>query len=305
MITAKPTITVKHRILTEMAVPRATLPENLNILLRYERIIRLILPRYMEKILLVDKPPGITPLQTIECIRDQYPDYANKKLSYAGRLDPMAEGLLILLIGDENKKREEYLQYTKVYSFSILCDVSSDTYDVMGRITPSPSTSHLHRDTLDTYLGDIKSLSHLPYPPYSSKTVNGKPLHWYASNNLLSTITMPDKQISIKTLDLLSVDEVPNEVIYSSIQDRIQRVQGNFRQMETLSDWNNFFTSKITPTMCLIHCKAEVSSGTYIRSIVNELGKRRSVPMITYSIRRTQIGSYTLDQALTVQFHPR
>ncbi|PSO45951.1 MAG: tRNA pseudouridine(55) synthase, partial [Parcubacteria group bacterium QH_9_35_7] len=62
---------------------------------------------------LLDKPISLTPLQTIEKFKEQNPKYKDKKMSYAGRLDPMAEGLLLCLVGEENKNREEYQQLEK------------------------------------------------------------------------------------------------------------------------------------------------------------------------------------------------
>lgn len=58
----------------------------------------------MDKIISIYKPVGKTPLQMVEELRKRFPDIANEKLGFAGRLDPMAEGLLLVLIGEENKK---------------------------------------------------------------------------------------------------------------------------------------------------------------------------------------------------------
>lgn len=57
-----------------------------------------------QNILLLYKPVSITPLELIEKFRLDNPLYKDSKLGYAGRLDPMAEGLLLILVGDENKK---------------------------------------------------------------------------------------------------------------------------------------------------------------------------------------------------------
>ena len=58
----------------------------------------------MKNIINIYKPVSITPLQAIEKFKLQNPCYKNQKISYPGRLDPMAQGILLLLVGNENKK---------------------------------------------------------------------------------------------------------------------------------------------------------------------------------------------------------
>ena len=47
----------------------------------------------MQKILSINKPLGMTPLQTITALKKKHPEYQNEKITYAGRLDPLARGL--------------------------------------------------------------------------------------------------------------------------------------------------------------------------------------------------------------------
>ena len=61
-----------------------------------------------KKVLNLYKPQGVTPLELIDRFRQKHPEYKDEKLGYAGRLDPMAEGILLVLVGDENKKRKTY-----------------------------------------------------------------------------------------------------------------------------------------------------------------------------------------------------
>jgi tRNA pseudouridine55 synthase len=69
----------------------------------------------MEQVITVNKPIGLTPLQAVTQFRKKFPLYASEKIGYAGRLDPMAEGLLLLLVGDNNKTKEQYEQLDKEY----------------------------------------------------------------------------------------------------------------------------------------------------------------------------------------------
>ena len=88
----------------------------------------------MKNVLNLYKQVGITPLQLIKKFVRSNPEYKDEKLGYAGRLDPMAEGVMIILVGDENKKREKYLDLNKKYEVGILFGVSTDTHDVLGLI---------------------------------------------------------------------------------------------------------------------------------------------------------------------------
>ncbi len=86
----------------------------------------------MSNVLNVYKPEGITPVQLIEQLRINFPEYREAKISFAGRLDPLAHGVMVLLLGEENKQREKYLNLEKEYTFSCLLGVETDTFDYLG-----------------------------------------------------------------------------------------------------------------------------------------------------------------------------
>ena len=90
--------------------------------------------------MILEKEIGETPLSCTERWRTSRPDLIGVPLSYAGRLDPMASGKLLILIGEECKQQATYHGLDKEYEFSILFDVSSDSQDVLGRIKAAPSS---------------------------------------------------------------------------------------------------------------------------------------------------------------------
>ena len=92
----------------------------------------------MDKVVNVYKPISPTPLQVVEKFREKHPEYAESKISYAGRLDPLAEGVLLLLIDKENKKREKYQKLDKEYEFEVLFGAATDTYDLLGIVDDKP-----------------------------------------------------------------------------------------------------------------------------------------------------------------------
>lgn len=255
----------------------------------------------MKNLICLNKPTGLTPLQAILEFKKQNPLYLNEKISYAGRLDPMAEGLLILLINEENKNRELFENLQKTYEFTILLGIETDTYDILGKIINCTQFEIRNlkleiENMFSSFLG-----KHIqPYPPYSSKAVQGKPLYWWSRNGRLSEIEIPQKEIEIFKLELLSHENIKINDIRFMIQDRIKKVQGDFRQDEILKTWNNFFNSTSITTFQIIKCKIECSSGTYIRSFAREIGLKLKTGAIALEIKRLKVGEYKLEDALRI-----
>ncbi|MEI7424912.1 MAG: hypothetical protein WCK10_02225, partial [Candidatus Staskawiczbacteria bacterium] len=88
----------------------------------------------MKKIIILNKKEGETPLFALEKFKKSNPKYLDTPMTYAGRLDPMASGVLIILAGDEIKKKEKYLNLDKEYNFSVLFGFNTDTYDILGKV---------------------------------------------------------------------------------------------------------------------------------------------------------------------------
>ncbi|MCA9363758.1 hypothetical protein KC727_00880, partial [Candidatus Kaiserbacteria bacterium] len=86
----------------------------------------------MQRYATIEKRIGETPLEAAERLRVTLGLSADIPLAYAGRLDPMASGKLLVLIGDECKKQEQYHTLDKEYTFEVLFGVRSDTADVLG-----------------------------------------------------------------------------------------------------------------------------------------------------------------------------
>ena len=70
----------------------------------------------MHQIISVYKPKGITPYQLIQYVKQTYPEYHNKKIGFAGRLDPLAHGVMLLMVDEATKERDKYLTLPKEYA---------------------------------------------------------------------------------------------------------------------------------------------------------------------------------------------
>lgn len=226
----------------------------------------------MEKVLQLYKELGETPLACLERFRAEHPEYGSVKMTYAGRLDPMAEGLLIALVGEECKKKDEYLGLDKEYIFEVLFGIQSDTYDILG-IPKSQNVQHRVLNILKDFIG--KRIQE--YPPYSSRTfqmardgVDFEPL---------------TKEVEIYNLEQLEETEITEEKLLAEVLERIDLVKGDFRQEEIKGAWQEI---DLPENLHITKFKINCSSGTYVRSLANEMGG------IAYSIKRTRVGGYIL-----------
>lgn len=237
--------------------------------------------------ILLHKPLGLTPLQAIDKLRQKHPRFKSNKIGYAGRLDPMAEGLLLLLMDEENKDKHKYEALAKTYRFTILWGVETDTYDILGEITrftgKHPSTS-----TARQIVTDLARIRKQKYPPYSSARVQGKPLYWWARRNKISEIKLPEKEIKIYEAKYCNDRNVTANDLSDYIQTNIDKVKGDFRQEKIKSMWEQHIASD--NGFLVSSAEITCSSGTYIRSLCNEAGNLAGTGAIAYSINRIAIG---------------
>jgi tRNA pseudouridine(55) synthase len=211
-------------------------------------------------------------------------------VTYAGRLDPMAEGLVLLLTGEKCKEKDSFLGLDKTYVFEILFGVSTDTFDMLGIIDETKEITVTEQEVLKS-LEKIKNKISFAYPPFSSKPFEGKPLFIHAKEGTLPK-ELPEIKGEIKEISLKNLrTESFKDVIERSIEI-IKNVQGDFRQEEILEGWRKFLDENENKECFIAKCEATVSSGIYIRSIAVEVGKILDAPSLAYSIKRTSVGKY-------------
>ena len=256
-----------------------------------------------EDVIITYKKIGETPLESLEKARKERGIATDIPMTYAGRLDPMAEGLMIILAGDECKNKEKYLGLDKTYEFEILVGFTTDTYDLLGLITSEyTNSSHLNplsggsdadsefaysdviKDTVPKFIGNITQ----KYPPFSSKTVNGKQLFQLSKEGGLPEI-LPTHEVTIYNLRCTSTMIQKKKDLYSEVQRRINLVQGDFRQKEILESWARAFKDSNQQEYTVLSCICECSSGTYIRQLVHDISEQIGMPLVTYSIKRIKL----------------
>lgn len=256
------------------------------------------LPRYFTTI----KNVGETPLEALTRERIRRGIDESIPLAYAGRLDPMASGLLLILVGDECKVQEKYHAFDKTYIVELLLGTSSDTGDILGIITNNntpvpPLTAKNITDALKECVGSVT----LPYPHFSSRTVKGQPLHMWTLQNRIHEISIPEKTSTIYTLRYLGEEEVETTSLLTSVKNKIATLKTvtdpskelgrDFRRKDILSSWEKLNeTPYITHT--ILKFSVTVSSGTYMRSLVSLIAQKLGTTGLAYSITRVKIGKF-------------
>ena len=233
---------------------------------------------------IIYKKVGETPL---EAINRTY-DTNIEKYTYSGRLDPMAEGFLLIFSGEDCKESKKYYSLSKTYEYEFILGISTDTFDVLGKITKEEIINKEYKKEIETCIQKMKGKMKLPYPIYSSKTIEGKKLFEYARNNETEDIQLPDSEINIQKHELISYTTIDSEILKQKIIQNIKKVNGDFRQNEIIEDWESIKEQKFQ----VVKAKIEASGGTYIRAIVNNIGETIGVPTVAISINRTKIGDF-------------
>lgn len=255
----------------------------------------------------LNKEVGATPLETLEAWRATRPDLIGIPLAYAGRLDPMASGQLLVLIGEECKKQTEYHHLDKEYQVGILFGLHSDSGDVLGIISEHPAPK-IEKETineiLESLIGDIE----LPYPIFSAKTVQGKPLHTWTMENRLHEITIPTRkskiyQLSLDSLSTLSRLEVTEKSLAKielipPVTDPKKALGNDFRRPDVRKSWHKFQQSGGgADIFYLANITCLCSSGTYMRTLAEIIAQKINTEGLAFSIHRTMIGKYDQSSA--------
>jgi Pseudouridine synthase len=226
-----------------------------------------------------------------------HPEYKADRMTYAGRLDPMAEGVLIVLCGEKNKERDTYTSLDKDYEFEFVLGVETDTFDVLGKITGTKGGTASIEDVekvLSKYRGRIVQ----KYPPFSSKVVNGEPMFALARSGKLAEADIPTHEVEVKSLELIGTTTQTVKDFSHWIKDALRRIEGDFRQTEILNMWEDYLGA-LSPDQCLTTFKMRVSSGSgfYVRQLVSDIGRDLGVGAVTTAILRTRVGPFLLAES--------
>lgn len=204
----------------------------------------------MNGLLLVNKPAGIT---SFDCIRKLRRTTGVKKIGHAGTLDPAAHGLMLLLFGTACKQASTFSKLDKSYVAQIELGKNSTTGDREGELTNiserQPDLDEIRR-TLKLFIGEITQTP----SKYSAIKIDGQEAYKRARRG--EEVTMPSRQVTINSIDLISY------------------------------------------TYPYLEIEASVSSGTYIRSLAEDIGKELDTGAYLADLTRISVGEYNLKDAI-------
>ena len=247
----------------------------------------------MKKFVILNKREGETPLEALHRFRSGKKKYKELKMTYAGRLDPMARGLLLVLLGEETRNKEKYLKLDKEYKFEILFGFATDTQDILGKVVSHSGPIYKEKELkklIKKSLPSLRGKSLQPYPIYSSKTVSGRPLFEYARQGM--GVEIPEREINIKRLRFIELRKIKRTKLLADIEKRIGRVKGDFRQKNILKTWRHALGDTESGSFYIGSFVTKCTSGTYVRGIARSLGEKIGIPSLAYSIQRTKIGKF-------------
>ena len=204
-----------------------------------------------EGILLVDKPSGITSHDIVDRLRRKL---KMKKIGHAGTLDPLATGLMIMLIGKATKVSQFLISLDKSYEGEFRLGIETNSQDSDGEVVseksiPEDLSKEKLAETMKTFLGD----QYQTPPMFSAKKIDGVPLYKIARKG--KVVEREPRFIRINELNLIN----------------------------WTAPTGSFFMS--------------CSKGTYVRTVLHDLGNKIGCGGHMSALRRTQIDQFSIEDS--------
>lgn len=208
----------------------------------------------MTGIILLDKPKDITSFGAVARVRRIC---SEKKCGHTGTLDPMATGVLTIMLGGATRFCELLPSHDKAYIATFRLGTVTDTLDITGKVLETRqvnATAEQVREKIKDFVGDI---SQLP-PMYSAVSVNGQRLYDLARQGI--EVERKAREVTVFSIELLGENEQAGEYTIS----------------------------------------VECSSGTYIRTLISDLGEALGCGAVMTDLRRTKANGFDISQAVTL-----
>lgn len=214
----------------------------------------------------------------------------------------MAEGMLLVLLGDECKRQDRYRGLDKEYEIEVLLDLSTDTGDVLGMASCTGRETRATDAQIASVRSRMTGTRLVPYPAFSSKTVGGKPLFQYALEGTLDTIETPEHEETVHDIRVLGIEQVRAGALQERIASMLARVPRvdtpakrlgeDFRQDAVRARWKEIFANLPEREFMVLRLGVACASGTYMRTLAERIGAALGTRAMALSIRRTRIGKY-------------
>ncbi len=226
--------------------------------------------------IILDKPLGLGSTQAVGAVKRALREggYTKVKVGHGGTLDPLATGVLPVALGEATKLAGQMLDSDKVYEFTIGFGTETDTLDLEGKVVKESNarpTSDEVEAVLPQFIGSIEQVP----PAYSALKVEGKRAYDLARAG--TDVVLATRAVTVHTLSV-----------------RPERSRG------TVHAWTGVSTALDTNGLSEITLTAQVSKGTYIRSLARDIAVALGTVGHVTMLRRTKAGPFTLDQAISL-----
>jgi tRNA pseudouridine55 synthase len=225
--------------------------------------------------IILGKPVGLGSTTAVSAVKRLLREAGEPKtkVGHGGTLDPLASGVLPIALGEATKLAGRMLDATKAYDFTIWFGEQTDTLDAEGKVTATndfrPTLEQIEA-ILPRFTGQIDQVP----PAFSALKIGGKAA--YSRARAGETVEMKPRSVTVHSL----------RVSASPREQRVDlgRPRGGAEELDEVT------------------LSAEVSKGTYIRSLARDIAHALgSVGHVSY-LRRTRAGPFSLDQAISLDF---
>lgn len=207
----------------------------------------------MNGILIVNKSEGFTSRDVVNKLGKIF---NTKKIGHTGTLDPLAKGVLVVVLGKYTKLCEDLTQTYKEYIATFKLGILTDTLDITGNVIDEKKVNVSNEEIINA-INSFKGKYDQEVPIYSSVKINGKKLYEYARNG--EEVCLPKREVDIKSIELIDID------------------------------------NDIVKIKCL------VSKGTYIRSLIRDIGEKLNTHATMTDLVRTKQGVFDIDNSYTIE----
>lgn len=210
----------------------------------------------MNGVILVNKEKGWTSNDIVQKLKHTF----NEKTGHTGTLDPLATGILPILIGKGTSLSKYLIKHDKEYISTIKLGKKTSTGDSEGEILEEKSVPNnifkeeYVKEILQSFIGEQKQIP----PMYSAIKINGKKLYEYARKG--QTVEIKPRQIEIYNIQLISISEKTQEIKY----------------------------------------KVNCSKGTYIRTLTEDIALKLGTVGFMKDLQRTKVGDFNIEQSVKI-----
>ena len=210
----------------------------------------------LDGIIIVNKEKGYTSNDVVQIVKKTF----NEKVGHTGTLDPMATGVLPILIGKGTLLSKYLINHDKIYVATLKLGIKTDTGDITGDIIKKDTVedSAIDKTNILNIFEETKGEQEQIPPMYSAIKVNGKKLYEYARKGL--TIDIQPRIINIYNIELINIDTENKEI--------------QFR----------------------VNC----SKGTYIRTLCEKIAEKLGTIGTMSSLNREKVGEFEISQAIKI-----